>query len=334
MAALSTAEIQLSLDAWPADKDDLPASVRATYDSWVALTMGPINAAITALEADPNKGFTTPGGRVNKPFKCRALTVHGVGTAAGGPTPTPADLRSLLPTTPDVVSEKLRKLEAQLLQQDSTIKALLRQQEAVDAERDVTANYEINKVVLDAVPESFLSLIQLSKKERRTILRDHQGVYPVGQWPNKLVLKQSTKQTKDMQNAKKLSLVDYAGECSRFLERNDYSTKMAGTTWSRLLDMTTEISANLDDDPEAWYRADDILEQLEEVVQCARGTFLFGLDMSGSLRINVAQRVDVAMGVSHLRVDPLKRETDDFISADTHKLIENEAKEKKNLLWA
>ena len=334
VAALSTAEIQQTLDAWPVDLDALPASVRAACDSWARLRLGPIDLAIRDLDADPNQGFTTPGGRFTKPLKCRALTVHGVAPPGGGPTPTPAELRSLLPATPDVVSEKLRSLEAQLLQQSSTIASLLRQQAAVDAERDVTADYEINALVLAEVPKSFVTLDPLSKKERRKTLREHQGVYPIDQWPNKLVLKQSTKQSKDMQNAKKLTLVEYAGEVSKFLERNDYSTKMAGTTWSRLLDMTADLSTNLENDPDSWYRADDILEQLDEIVHCAEGAFRFGLDMSGSMRLNVANRVDTAMGVSHLRVDPLKRETDDFISADTHKLIENEAKEKQNLLWA
>ena len=52
------------------------------------------------------------------------------------------------------------------------------------------------------------------------------------------------------------------------------------------------------------------------------------------MRLNVASRVDVAMGISHLRVDPLKKKKDDFISADTYKLVEAEAKQKQNLTWA
>jgi hypothetical protein len=35
------------------------------------------------------------------------------------------------------------------------------------------------------------------------------------------------------------------------------------------------------------------------------------------VRLSVAGRVDGAMGMSHLRVKPLKEPKDDFISADT-----------------
>jgi hypothetical protein len=131
MAALSSAEMQQALDAWPVDLDALPASVRAACDLWARLRLPAIDLAIRNLDANPNRGFTAPGGRFPKSHKHWALTVHGTATAGGGPTPSPSDLRSLLPTTPDVVSDKLRSLEAQLLQQSSTIASLLRQQAAI-----------------------------------------------------------------------------------------------------------------------------------------------------------------------------------------------------------
>ena len=40
------------------------------------------------------------------------------------------------------------------------------------------------------------------------------------------------------------------------------------------------------------------------------------------------------MGIGHLRVDPTKRDKDDFVSDDTYKLVELEAKKKQNLVWA
>ena len=40
------------------------------------------------------------------------------------------------------------------------------------------------------------------------------------------------------------------------------------------------------------------------------------------------------MSIDHLRVDPLKKESDDFISKDTYKLVEEAAKQKQNLTWA
>ena len=41
MAALSEAEIQGVIDAWPADDTGLPASVRTAVDAWTALTLAP-----------------------------------------------------------------------------------------------------------------------------------------------------------------------------------------------------------------------------------------------------------------------------------------------------
>ena len=53
------------------------------------------------------------------------------------------------------------------------------------------------------------------------------------------------------------------------------------------------------------------------------------------MHLNVSNhRVDVAMGIDHLRIDPLKKVQDDFISLDTYKLIEEAAKTKQNLTWA
>ena len=240
----------------------------------------------------------------------------------------------MLPASGDAVSEKIRLLETQLLQQKDTIASLVRQQNAVDAERDVTADYEINDRVLAKVPTSFLDHDPLSKKERRKVMRDHQGVYPEGRWPNKLALKASTRNSRDMQKAAKLTLPQYAAEVAKFLERNDTSTKMSGTAWSRVLDMQHDLETSITSDPDAWYRADEILEQLQEIAACTQGAFTFGLDMSVNMRLNVANRVDIAMGINHLRVDPFKKETDDFISDDTYKLVEKEAKAKQNLTWA
>ena len=160
MAALSAAEITTVLDTWPSDDADLPATVKAAYDSWSGLRMPAINLAIAALNDDPATGFTTPTRNgFNKPHKCRTLAAHMVEATAGGPTPLPAELRSMLPgvgETPDAVSSKIRFLENQLAEQRDTVAALVRQQAAIDAERDVTADYEIHNTVLGSLPASFL----------------------------------------------------------------------------------------------------------------------------------------------------------------------------------
>jgi hypothetical protein len=343
MAALTAAEIQSVIDTW--NDDTLPSTVKLLYDSWSNLRMPAINLAVQALNDDPTSGFTTPGGRgYHKSHKCRTLTMHGVAAAAGGPTPLPAELRSMiLPASAagDAVSERMRLLEeevresrATLVQQAVTMASLARQAAAMDAERDVTADYEIHTDVLKLIPKSFLEHGPLSKVERRSTSRNHQGVYPDGGWPNGLAMKESTRNSTDMQKAKKLTLPQYAVEVSKFLERNDYTSKMTGSTLSRILDMKQQLVENVAADPDAWYRADDVIAQLVVIEECCEGAFKFGLDQSVNMRLNVASRVDVAMGISHLRVDPLKKVKDDFISADTYKLVEKEAKEKQNLTWA
>jgi hypothetical protein len=40
------------------------------------------------------------------------------------------------------------------------------------------------------------------------------------------------------------------------------------------------------------------------------------------------------MGIDHLRVGLFKRKTEDFISPETYKLVEQEAKQKQDLTWA
>ena len=143
-----------------------------------------------------------------------------------------------------------------------------------------------------------------------------------------------SKNSKDVQSAKKLALPQHAVEVQKFLERNDNTTKMAGTCWSHVLDMTADVSAAVTSDPDAWFRADDILERLQIAQICAESTFTFGLDASVHMRLSVANRVDEAMGIKHLRVDPLKAGEDDFISDDTYKLVQAEAEKKQNLTWA
>jgi hypothetical protein len=88
--------------------------------------------------------------------------------------------------------------------------------------------------VLSLVPKSFLDHGPLSKVERRAISRNHQGIYPDDGWPNGLAMKESTRNSSDMQKAKKLTLPQYSVEVSKFLERNDFKTKMTGSALSRV----------------------------------------------------------------------------------------------------
>jgi hypothetical protein len=156
-----------------------------------------INDAVQALNDDPTSGFTTPSGKsYHKSRKCRTSTMHGVPVTAGGPIPSPEELRSVLPPADgvgDAVSERMRLLEQearesrQKLTQQATIAivdSLVRQAAAMDADRDVTADYEIHAGVLKLMPKSFLEHSPLSKAERRATSRNHKGVHPDDGWPN------------------------------------------------------------------------------------------------------------------------------------------------------
>ena len=164
----------------------------------------------------------------------------------------------------------------------------------------------------------------------------HKSRGPFTEHPGKLMLKGSSNYSKDMQKAQILAFIQCALDAQKFLEWNDSfsATKMAGTCWSHVLDMTADVSQAVTSDPDAWFRADDILERLQVAQICAESTFSFGLDASVHMRLSVANRVDEAMGIKHLRVDPLKAGEDDFMSDDTYKLVQAEAEKKQNLTWA
>ena len=82
------------------------------------------------------------------------------------------------------------------------------------------------------------------------------------------------------------------------------------------------------------FKATDVTKQLLPASAALAAAFRASLDTSAHLRLDVGKRVDTAMGIDHLRFDPTKREKDDFISPDTYKLVEKEAKHKQNIAWA
>ena len=332
-AMLPKAEVQSIITSWPADEEELPPSVKATFDAWSELTVAQLRAPLQELHEDPAAAFITPTGRPTKRTKCITLTAHGVGPP-GGPTPIPAELRSMLPdSTTTALESRLRELESQLLEAKSTIASLAKHQDA-EKDTDVSADYDVHDEVVQSVPSSFGVCKPLSKKERHQIMRKHIGTFPDGCWPKAVTLKDITKNSKEVQKAKKLSLPQFATEVSAFMLQNDYTSKMAATTWSHLIDLQDECQSRLDDDTNAWLRADELQTHLVRLGEHAQTTFRLGLDMSVFLQRNVAKKVDVAMGIDHLRVDPTKRDKDDFVSDDTYKLVELEAKKKQNLVWA
>ena len=84
----------------------------------------------------------------------------------------------MLSTSPTSILEaQLKAMEGQLSEAWSTIASLTKHQDATD-EYDVSADYEIHEEVVQAVPQSFLDLDPLTKKERHHILRKQVGTFP------------------------------------------------------------------------------------------------------------------------------------------------------------
>ena len=339
---LSDAEATRVLAAWPSDPDILPASVGVALAAWSSVNLDAIDPAVRALHDDPSRDFSTPVRGFRKAQKCRTLVAFGV-AAPSGPTPLPADLRSMIQSSEDddeeahpdheqSVAEQLATLRLELDQAKSTISHMARQQE--ESGNDASADYEVHDKVTEKIPASFVTHLPLTKKERQRLLREHQGYYSEGTWPKRLAMSESTRNSKEIKSAAKITLTQLAGEMSKFMERNDATTKMCGTAWSRLLDMKDQVEEQLAATPDVTYRADQVLEQLQSIEGCIESAMSLGLDLSVHMRLNVSNRVDKEMGIDHLRVDPTKTASDDFISDDTYKLVEEAAKKKQNLSWA
>jgi hypothetical protein len=147
-------------------------------------------------------------------------------------------------------------------------------------------------------------------------------------------MSESTQNCKEMQSAKKMTLPQFSTEVSKFMDRNNTATKLVGTAWSRVLDVMNDLQTHIEEEPDIVFRGVDLLERITHVESCLKGSFELSLDSTTHTRLNVANRVDVAMGIDHLRVDPLKKESDDFTSDDTCKLVEAAALKKQNLTWA
>ena len=338
MASLSAAETVLLLENWPSDDSGLPPTVEAAYRGWKALTLAAIDPAIARLDADPAVGFSTPApGGFLKTLKCRTLTAHVLAPPLGS-APSLIELRSMLPGSLSAgadpeVARQLMTLAEELKSAQDTIASLVRQQ-ASDDKDDVTADYEVHEDVVKALPTSFVALLPLPRKERQQISRDCAGQYPEKAWPASLAMSESTKSCKEMQKAKKLTLPEYSKEVSKFMDRNSTVTKLVGTAWSRVVDIEADLQEQVTIDPDIVFRGSDLLGKVSVINKCLEGTFTMSLDAATHLRLNVADRVDVAMGIDHLRIDPRKKETDDFLSDDTYKLVESAAKKKQDLTWA
>ena len=325
--------IDAALASWPDDESDLPVSVRRALAGWRRVGLVEIDPAIALLRSDPNAPYSTPR-RATKEVKCRTLVLNAV-AAPNGSTPLPADLATLGMGNPSPTanSPPVSDLQQEIAELKSALAAVQRHQSETDAS-DVRADYDIHEEVIRRIPESFGSFLTLTKKSRQQLLRAHLGSYGEGTWPNRLSLAESTKNMAEVKRAPKVSLVQFAAEVSKLMDRNDFTSKMAGTTLSRTIDLREQIEERQRVDPAVSIPAEDLLPLLATIEECADASLSLGLDMSAHLRFAVSHRIDQCIGIDHLREDHTKRPTDDFMGADTHKVVETAAKQKQNLTWA
>ena len=340
MSELSEDEVQEILANWAADSRELPPPVRDVYDAWYNFRFAEIKSAIEAMSADDDFAHEMGGGQApSRAEMARLLTVHGWDAVpAGVEKPSADELRSAIKyTRNDDNDPSLRALvlsmKDELKRAQETIQSLSCSS-SVDGDIDVAGDYDIADAVLQALPDSFVSLVPLSKKERQTLLRAHLGVCPPDSWPKSLSLKEAIKLSADIKSASKIELTEFANAVSKWMDRNSVATKMAGTVWSRIMDLRENTEGALSEDTESVFRADQLKALLDPIFEAAEAAFKLGLDTSANMRYDVAKKVDVAMGIEHLRVDPHKRGTDDFVSGDTFELVEAAAKAKTELALA
>ena len=336
--------VQEVLANWPEEATSLPPSVRDAYWAWFETRFATLKDALTAMSQDGDNEYVAPSTTPDRAEMARVLTVYGWTPVPGDvPVPSETEFRDVRKHPPPGSSSSLSQMEemmsrmssmdAELRRAQSTIESLARTSSVQD-DNDVSGDYDVAAEVVESIPPSFVTLDPLSKKERREILRAHLGVYPKDSWPKSLSLKDATKLSADLKKAPKIELTELANVVTKFMDRNTVATKMIGTAWSRSIDMRDSLADALDNDVDVLFRADDTLAQLEDIVEAAAAAFRLSLDLSANMRYEVSKRVDVAMGIDHLRVDPHKRGTDDFLSADTYKLVEEAAKIKSNLAIA
>jgi len=331
---------------WPEDAEALPPSVRDAYLAWFDARYAILKAALTALSQDGDNEYVEPLTAPDRAEMARALTVYGwTPIPQGIPVPSEDEIRGVLThaspgdsprssTAMEEMMARMSTMDGELRLAQQTILSLARTSSSVQDDNDVSGNYDVAEEVLGAIPGSFVTFDPLSKNDRRQILRAHLGCYPKDAWPKSLSLKDATKLSADLKKAPKIELTELAKVVTTFMDRNAVATKMAGTAWSRGIDMRDSLADALDADPDVTFRGDETLSQLETIIETTAAAFRLNLDTSANMRYEVSKRVDVAMGIDHLRVDPHKRGTDDFLSEDTYKLVETAAKIKSNLAIA
>ena len=347
---------------WPRDASLLPADAQAAFAVW---SQAPATTVKTALEGDA--AWTRPVGSYRKLDKVRDLvllrTPFPRNIRTGGATPLSATQVSCIgqdsseddnnndddrSDAPDLsVAEQLAEmrrvqvaLQSTIASQSATIQQLFKAQHVEHTEGDLSSTYEVLDEVLlklghDATKEacSWMNVLPLTVQERKLVMREHGGTF--SSFPPELDIVESTRMRSEVKKTS-LTLVDFATkEIARYMQRNALTIKMSGTALSRVIEMRKKLDGCLTGDhDEGVVPIVDVVDFLGVLEGATGATVDLAVDVQTHLRLAVSRRIESALGVGHLRKDPLKKEKEDFLPPDTYGNIADAAQKKEDLAWA
>ena len=343
---------------WPALASDLPADAQAAFASWSSATTNEIKNALesTAIWDRPEGSYRKPDKvrdlvLMRTPFPSRrwrgglptplsAAQVARIGREAEGdpdpPDPGGASVEDQLAEMRRITSD----LKTTILSQATTIQQLFNAQHVDQSDGDISSSYEVLDEVLlkigkspDSDKCSWMNLLPLSVKERKVLMSEHGGTF--SSFPAELDMVETTKMRTEVRKAT-LTLDAFASkEVARYMTRNALTIKMAGTAFSRIVEMRRKlqecVTGSGDEDV---VPLDDVISFLEVVEGTTGATVDLAVDVQTHLRLAVSRRIESALGVGHLRVDPLKKEKEDFLPPDVYEKISEAAQQKEDLQWA
>ena len=357
----TTFDIDEARGRWPSDASELPADAQAAFAVW---SQAPATAVKAALERDA--AWRRPGAGISyrKLDKARDLvllrTPFPRNVRTGGARPLTAErvARIGIVTEEDTNNDdddrqtssvedqlaEMRRTQADLQEtinsQAATIQQLFKAQHVEHTEGDLSSTYEVidevlAKIGFDATKKacSWMNILPMTLQERKLMMREHGGTFSL--FPPELDMLETTKMRSEVKKAN-LTLLEFASkEVSRYMQRNSLTIKMAGTALSRVVEMRRRLSECVVsvDDEDVVPIADvlNFLEVLEGTTNC---TMELAVDTQTHLRLAVSRRIETALGVGHLRKDPLKKAKEDFLPPDTYEIIADAAQKKEDLSWA
>lgn len=347
---------------WPRDASLLSADAQAAFAVW---SQAPATTVRSALEGDV--AWTKPAGSYRKLDKVRDLvllrTPFPRNIRADGATPLSPTQVSRIglvaddedsddgapasgsgdPSVADQLAEMRRDLvalQATNAAQQTTIQQLFKAQHVEHTEGDLSSTYAVLDEVLAMLGKdpakdscSWMNVLPMTVQERKLSMREHGGTY--SSFPPELEMEELTKMKSEIKKAS-LTLVDFATkEIARYMQRNALTIKMSGTALSRIMEMRKKLDDCLTGDhDEDVVPIVDVINFLEVLEGATGATVELAVDVQTHLRLAVSRRIEIALGVGHLRKDPLKKEKEDFLPPDTYDNIADAAQKKEDLAWA